>query len=169
MHLPGQSHTFWSRFGPSHLGSRGALGLDYTGASGALGALSAANRVVQIDDLGPQVTGGVATTEYRVLTQPICAAGSGSPSTTTNGPTDLWLDGDGRLVQARGISYSDFRVEGPAPSRPTEAFVGRSTTTEVVRLHDFGVPLRIEPPDTPSRALGVGHSAVTTFHENCAP
>ena len=168
IHFPGHSQIFWSRFGPSHLGSRGALGLDYTSASGALGALSAANRVVQIDDLGPQVTGGVATTEYRVLTQPVCEAGPGSPSSTTNGPTDLWLDGDGRLVQARGVSYSDVRAQGPSAGRTTHAFDGRSTTTEVVRFHDFGVPLHITAPHIQPRALGNGSIAFSTLRAQCS-
>ncbi|MDQ1362097.1 MAG: hypothetical protein QOJ44_2474 [Acidimicrobiaceae bacterium] len=165
--LPGQVRPVWAKMGRTPTAFAGVLGLGlgYTTAAGALDALTGANRVVRIEDLGSNVVDGIPATRYRVVTQPVCAGPPSRSDGNSTGPTDLWLDGEGRLIRAQGTSYSSVRgLSNRAPS-PPPGFEGSATTTNVIRFHDFGSPVRISAPDVATGSLI--HAGISVFRLHC--
>ncbi len=124
------------------------LGLTFVGnASIALDELEGSRRVVGVRALGAATVGGVATTRYEVSTAPVCKPVHPSTVVETQGPSFVWVDAKGRLVQVTG----SLRVGGhlPAAVRGTFRSLGLTrpvTTTDTLRLSGFGVPVHIEAP-----------------------
>jgi hypothetical protein len=121
------------------------------GASEALIGVEGAEPVVGVRTVGPATIDGVRTTHYRLVTarpHPCTAAQAAALRGNVTGPTDLWVDGHGRLVQATLAIHAD--VQAPAPGSgiarssavPTAALV----TTATLRLGHFGVPVHITAP-----------------------
>ena len=124
------------------------LGLVFVGnASIALDELGGTRRVVGVRALGAATVGGVATTRYELSTAPVCKPVHPSPLVETQGPSFVWVDAEGRLVQVSG----SLRVSGhlPAAVQGTFPALGSAypvTTTDTLRLSGFGQPVHIEAP-----------------------
>jgi hypothetical protein len=161
--LPGHVRPVWV-MNHTPTAFAGVLGLGYT-AAGALDALTGVNRVVRVEDLGANVVDGVPATRYRVVTQPVCAGPPSRSDSNSTGPTDLWLDDEGRLIQAQGTSYTSVRGLSNRAPRPPQGFEGSATTTNVIRFHDFGSPVRISAPDVGTGSLI--HSGISAFRLHC--
>jgi hypothetical protein len=128
------------------------LGLTYSDASAPLDALTGFQRIVAVTNDGSATVEGTPTTRYLVTTAPLCAAPkSAHPGATFDQlPTTLWIDGKGRLVQARTVEKTDVR-KNPFPNDPSDFsqhFLGRSSQTATVRFSAFGAPVHIEAPPT---------------------
>jgi hypothetical protein len=140
-------HMFFTQFGVT--GQHFAIGWIKAklpnGSSGLLGMLDEVApigfldselgvRGTEVELLRSEVLGGEATTRYRVVV-PTCSSAR-SPQSVL-GSIDLWLDGEGRLVQVRDVLHTTDAVRSIA---------GRSTTVSTVRLFDFGAPVTISAP-----------------------
>ena len=121
-------------------------------------ALSRPFAVVRVRNLGPASLDGTETTRYVVRTKlrhvcPKPATKPGSAAAVLAAPTaqstTMWVDGKGRLVQARSSSYNSGNI--PAAILKSHPWVndrpmGSTTTTTTVRLSAFGVPVTITAP-----------------------
>jgi hypothetical protein len=96
-------------------------------------------RGTKVELVGTEVLGSTATKKYQVNTPSCPAATTTAGPQDVMGPIDLWLDGEGRLVQVRNVLH----FTDPARSAP-----GRSTITSTIRLTDFGAPIEISAPKT---------------------
>jgi hypothetical protein len=124
-------------------GSSGPLGpLDEVAPIGFLdGELGIGG--TKIKRLRSETLNGVVSTQYRVVL-PTC---SGPPTASDPqkelGAIDIWVDGEGRLIQVRDVLHF---------TDPVKSFAGRSTTVSTARLFDFGAPVTIEAPNVVQRA-----------------
>jgi hypothetical protein len=105
-------------------------------------------RGTKVELLRSEVRSGEETTRYRVVV-PTCTS-AGSPQAVL-GSIDIWLDGEGRLVQVRDV------LQSQDPQRPEN---GRSTTIISARLFDFGAPVTISAPRV---VLPAGQGGVALF------
>jgi hypothetical protein len=123
-------------FGP--LGALGQVDL--------LGQLSIelSARGLHLEDRGPAVVGGVRTTAYVVVVVPTCPASKGRVRIS---PIELWVDGRGRLVQARSTEHVDItkKMVDHLPNGG-EAQTGRIADVLTVQLGDFGARAAISAP-----------------------
>lgn len=162
INIPGQPHDRWFDFGqPSHI-DQGLLGLEFTNASGALAGFYGPFHAVRVEDLGSAVVDGIPATGYRVISRPLCSSSRSGPPSDTAGPTELWVDGVGRLVQVRSTSSVSVRpppIGTPSGHRDPGSAGGRVTTTGVIRFFGYGDPVTITAPPLPRHPLA--HSAVT--------
>jgi hypothetical protein len=124
------------------------LGLMWVGnAALALDELGGAWHVVGVREMGAATVGGMATTRYELSTAPVCKPVHPSTVVETQGPSFVWVDGQGRLVQIMGSVHLGGRL--PAAVRGTFPSLGLPrpvTTTDTLRLSGFGVPVHIEAP-----------------------
>jgi hypothetical protein len=139
---------------------------DLSGSLGGLGQVGPLAQVVsvvaapdvRIDEVGSAFVDGRPTTEYRLMVPACRAAATGDGPRTAVGPTDVWIDQRGRLVQASSVFDLTVPKTFPIPSGPgrtstePDPLAGRSTTTSTVRLFAFGAPVEIAAP----RATDVG-------------
>jgi hypothetical protein len=96
----------------------------------------------------------VATTRYVVSTVPVCPSprdggrqGRGSTLAETVGPSDVWVDSQGRLVQIVGSRRVSGRPPAAlAPPGLARALAYPATTTDALRFSDFGAPVHIHAP-----------------------
>jgi hypothetical protein len=118
-------------------------------ASVALGALQGPNAVASVHTIGPATVDGVATTQYEVTYAPlhVCPPHE-SPAVVTQRPSEVWVDGAGRLVQVRSTSY--FSDRPPRGTKLPAAFSGlprAPTTTEAtLTFSAFTIPVHVVPP-----------------------
>jgi hypothetical protein len=91
---------------------------------------------------------GVETTQYRIVV-PTC--GSTAPTdgiTESTAPLQLWVDGQGRLVQARMLTTEviakNAHIEEQLPGAGFPP--GRITIVSTIDLGDFGAPVAIAAP-----------------------
>ncbi len=126
------------------------LGLTWVGnASIALDELGGTRHVVGVRALGAATVAGVATTRYEVSTAPVCKPVHPSTMVETQGPSFVWVDAKGRLVQVTGSLHLSGHL--PAAVRGTFPSLGLTrpvTTTDTLRLWGFGVAVHIEAPTT---------------------
>ncbi len=122
---------------------------DLTGPS--LPVLSPDYSAVAVHTVGPASVKGVATTEYRVTDRLDCRVRRGTLQTA---PTLLWVDRQGRLVEARERSTYRF-TPGTTGGHPST-----TTMTELVRLGRFGTPVRVLRPDLRHDGLASRHLIV---------
>ena len=83
----------------------------------------------------------------KLSTAPVCKAVHPSTLVETQGPSFVWVDAKGRLVQVTG----SLRLSGHLPvaaqgTFPSLGLTRPVTTTDTLRLWDFGVPVHIEAP-----------------------
>jgi len=157
---PGAPALPWVRLDALPEQGASALGgMEVTPAGEALGLVSGPSQNLRIDDLGPVALRGAGTTEYRVRSMSTCGAHSGPDQVgQSTGPTDLWIDGRGRMVQVR-TSVRVVVPRGLAPKglppglRP--AFTGSSVTVATITLGHFGATVRITAPAVQRVGLGV--------------
>ena len=121
-------------------GTFGAFGVLATVAPIDTLAADGGVRGVSVENRGAAIVSGVPTTKYAV-TLPAChLKGSTGLDNASESQVVIWVDDQGRLIQARGrSSYSD--PGSSSPSRSNEL-----TSAKTVRLYDFGAPTRIDPP-----------------------
>jgi hypothetical protein len=125
-------------------GPLGALG-----QIGPLGELALDESVpgFRVESAGSGMVQGVETRQYRIVV-PRCGA---SPQTDglreSMQPLELWVDGRGRLVQARLTNTEDITKEAHLGIRLPGGFpTGRATTVSTVDLTAFGAPVAISAP-----------------------
>ena len=159
---PGQPHDMWINIGRPPDGGQDLLGLEFTNAAGALAGFSGPFHAVRVEDLGSAVVDGVPSTGYRVISGPICASSRSGPPSDTTGPTDLWVDGGGRLVQVRStssVSVGAAPAGTPSAAEPPRSEWGTATTTDIIRFSGYGEPVTITAPPLPR--LPLAHSTTT--------
>jgi hypothetical protein len=128
--------TFGSLGALQQVGPLGALSLD-EGAPG-----------LRVEATGPGTVHGVETTEYQFVV-PTCGAITPSDGISeSTGPLQLWVDGHGRLLQARQSMTEDVAKNADlGPAFPEEGLLaGRVTTVSIIDLGDFGAPVAIAAP-----------------------
>jgi hypothetical protein len=159
---PGQPHDMWIDLGRPPDGGQNLLGLDFTNAAGALAGFTGPFHAVRVEDLGSAVVNGIPATGYRVISGPICTSSRSSPASDTTGPTEVWVDGDGRLVQVRSTFFASVSAPPPGTSsaaEPPRSEWARATTTDIIRFSGYGVPVTITAPPLPRHPLA--HSGTT--------
>jgi hypothetical protein len=141
--LPWRKGATWPK---GSFGSLGALG-----QIGPLGELAVDESMpgLRVEDAGAGLVHGVETTRYRLVVPPLCEpSGSHDGIAESIAPLQLWVDGRGRLVQARQSSTEDITKKAhlgdliPGQGFPT----GRATTVSTIDLGDFGAPTTIVAP-----------------------
>jgi hypothetical protein len=134
------------------------LGLEFTNAGGALAGFSDPFHAVRVEDLGSNVVDGIPVTGYRVITEPTCASSRSHHLSVATGPSEVWVDGIGRLVQVRATFSAS--VEEPTGTPPAgEHPVATATTTGVIRFSGYGEPVTITAPPVSPHPLGQSVSA----------
>jgi hypothetical protein len=142
LHAPWLKGATWPKdsFGP--LGALGQVG--------PLGELFFDESVhgIRLEDAGSGSVHGVETTQYRIVV-PTC--GSTAPTdgiTESTAPLQLWVDGQGRLVQARLSSTEDIAKNAHLEEQlPGGGFPpGRITIVSTIDLGDFGAPVAVAAP-----------------------
>ena len=135
--------------------SRSQRGLSLVlNADEALASLQGPNAVASVRNLGPADIEGAATTHYEVTFAPlrVCVPHQ-PPALVTERPSDVWVDGAGRLLQVRSTSYFSGRL--PRGEKLPAAFdvLSRASTTTVATLtfSAFGNPVHVVAP--PASAL----------------
>ena len=147
-------------FPPGSFGSLGALGT--VAAVGEL-VTDATVEGLSLQSLGSETIHGVPTTRY-LLVRPWCRSGAGA-STTAVSPTEVWVDSQYRLVQARSLIR--FTIpQGDSPG-PDASLAGRTTTVSTIRLFDFGAPVSITAPRTIYRTPGSQAHIVLRTSSSC--
>jgi hypothetical protein len=120
----------------------------------ALDSLRGPNAVASVRNLGPATVDGAATTQYEVTFAPlrVCAPHQ-PPAVVTERPSDVWVDGAGRLLQVRSTSYLSGRL--PRGEKLPAAFgafpLGPATTVATFTFSSFGTPVHVVAP--PASAL----------------
>ena len=92
----------------------------------------------RIELVGHETLGGAAVTKYRVVVPACTTSTRATGPREVMGPTDVWLDGEGRLVQVRDVMH--FTDSAGALTD------GGSTINNTIRLSDFGAPVTIATP-----------------------
>jgi hypothetical protein len=151
--------TLYQSFGPGNLPSgwmktpggrdKSELGLGSAGGAGfVLSGLTGPVTTVSVRALGPASVDGAPATRYLVPTEPrpICPdPGRRVPEESTT----VWVDNDGRLVQARdSLSISATFGASLRKKIPGLADVplGPRTLTSTLRLSAFGAPVHVAAP-----------------------
>jgi len=128
--------------------SFGSLGmLEDVGPLGAL-ALDEGVPGLRVEAAGSGTVHGVETTEYRLVV-PTCGATTPSDGIgESTGPLQLWVDDQGRLLQARQSMTEDIAKNASlgAAFAGGDFPAGRVTTVSIVNLGDFGAPVAIAAP-----------------------
>jgi len=116
---------------------------------GPLGELSLDEGVpgLRIEDAGPGTVHGLKTVLYQIVV-PTCGASTPRDGFSESmGPLQLWVDGQGRLVQARQSTTEDIAKNARLGELAGEPFpTGRVTSVSLVDLGDFGAPAAIAAP-----------------------
>lgn len=138
---------------PNRPGAQRGLSLALN-ADVALDSLRGPNAVASVRNLGPATIDGAATTQYEVTFAPLrlCVPHQ-SPAVLTERPSEVWVDGAGRLLRVRSTSYVSGRL--PRGEKLPAAFAAfpRAPTTTVATLtfSAFGTPVHVVAP--PASAL----------------
>jgi hypothetical protein len=132
----------------------GGFGLDDTGALDAVAGLAGPTPVDGVHALGRGSVDGIAATRYMVTTAPlyICGPHGRTLLAYHYAPTTLWVNGQGRLVQARTSIYmKGFRSHGPRDASGFEQPIvtAPSTIVATLTLSRFGAPVRVTAPQVP--------------------
>lgn len=148
-HLPRKVHT--------------AFGLDAaTGAEDAVAGLASLAPVGGVRELGSGSVDGVATTRYLITAQPLYLCGKHGRTVRLHlvPATTVWVDGGGRLLQARVSDYSKGGTL-PAPSGSGSAVaIPPSTTVSTMTFSELGAPVHIVAPTV--SATGGGSISIAT-------
>jgi hypothetical protein len=139
---------------------------------GPLGELSLDQGVpgLRLQDAGSGTVHGVETTEYRLVV-PTCGASTPSDGlSVSTGPLQLWVDGHGRLVQARQSITEDIaknaRVGGALAGGDFP--VGRVTNVSIIDLGHFGAPITVAAPPVVQTQTSEGEEGFATSKRgNC--
>lgn len=115
----------------------------------ALDSLRGQFAVASITDVGSVDVDGLATTKYEVQYEPlhVCLAHK-APLVLTQRPSQVWLDGDGRLVRVRStLSFNTQPSQGVKVPPSMYGFpTGPVTTVATLTFADFGTPVHVSAP-----------------------
>jgi hypothetical protein len=117
--------------------------------------------VASVHDLGPATVDGAATTEYKVTFAPfrVCAPHQ-PPAVVTQRPSDVWLDGAGRLIQVRSTYVSGSLPRGvKLPAGFGDILHATATTVATLTFSAFGIPVHVVAPPTGALAPRGGSSS----------
>jgi hypothetical protein len=142
------------------------LGLSFAdNAGGALDSISDGFEYAKsVRNLGSASRSGIPSTRYLVMAASVCGPPrhvAKQPVTEQQGPTTMWVDGQGRLVQ---VSYSlridEIRPPALAHEAPGVARLmkGRAAMTATLRFSDFGTPVHIKTPPLSDVSSSSSHS-----------
>jgi hypothetical protein len=130
-----------------------AFGLDAAiGAEDAVAGLASIAPVSAVRELGPGFVGGVATTRYLITARPLYLCWKHGRTVTLHlvPATTVWIDGEGRLLQARVSDYNKggpvHVPAGPSGSGGATVTVPSSTTVSTLTFTAFGAPVHVEAP-----------------------
>jgi hypothetical protein len=173
--------TLYLSFGPEGLPSgwmktpgrrdHSALGLaSADGIGSVLSALTGPVTAVSVRALGPDSVDGAPATRYLVRTEPrpLCPdPGRRLPE----GSTTVWVDGNGRLVQARN-SFTISANVGAAIRKEDPSLgdvpLGPRTLTSTLRLSAFGAPVHVAAPTLrPSGSSAFSVGSATAVANGC--
>lgn len=169
----------WVRSDSFPVSSLGSFGiLSNVGPISTLAAAASAPGG-KTENLGSEMLGKTETTRYRLVVPTCGAEETGSPRVDV-GPTDLWIDGQDRLVQARSVLRitlpKSFKLPNSIPKTfpgykalaSPGPFAGQSTMISTIRLFDFGTPVAISAPKTVDSAeSSTGFAFSTHSHTGC--
>lgn len=133
------------------------LGLLYSGNAGlALETLDGQRPVTKVQRVGRAVVNGVNTTKYRVSSILSCTGPSPVPVHVKVGPTFIWIDGKGRLVQVVDSVHVSGHLPQPKPGSSPLFYVRVPSSMRVkMKFFSFGSPVRISAASNHSgKALG---------------
>ena len=177
--LPGPLSAPWTRFSVP------------PGSFGSLGPLSTIAPIETLDtempipglrvvDLGTDLVQGSRATRY-LLVAPTCAAPRAFGEESTS-PVEIWLDSQGRLVQARDsvrirlTRQQIARLSPPIGSGPyiEWGLASQSVTVSTIRLFDFGARVTISAPQTvPTGSSGASSAGMEPIElrgiKDCVP
>jgi hypothetical protein len=142
------------------------LGLSFAdSAGGALDSLSGGFEYAKsVHQVGSASLSGLPTTRDLVTTAPVCAPPrhpAKQPVTEEQGPTTMWVDGHGRLVQvSSSLRIDEVRPPGLGPDASAVARLmkGRATMTATLRFSDFATPVLIKAPPPGDVHSPISHS-----------
>lgn len=130
-----------------------ALGLDAgTAAEQAMSGLTLITPVVAVRTLGPGSIRGVATTRYVVTSEPlyVCSAKGGTELVEQVGPTTVWVDDQGRLLQVRTRQHfggaAAPKLKQPSNGSAIGIAEAPTTTTTTLTFFNFGAPVAVAAP-----------------------
>jgi hypothetical protein len=138
---------------------------------GPLGSLTLDESVhgMQVDDTGHERVRGVETTVYRLVLPACMAASRGNGFSESLGPTELWVDGKGRLVQARSSTRLVISNKRHGTAPPIGGVVaGRVASVDIIHIDDFGAPATITAPHVET-SVGVGESGFALSRRTGCP
>jgi hypothetical protein len=162
--LPGPLSAPWTSFTfpPDFFGSLGPLS-----TVGPIGTLDTEMSIpgLRVVDLGSSLVQGSRATRY-LLVAATCVVPKALGEESTS-PLEIWLDGQGRLVQARDsvrIRLTRQQIARFSPpigsgSSIEWGLASQSVTVSTIRLFDFGAPVTISAPKTEPSGSGGGGSA----------
>jgi hypothetical protein len=136
----------------------------------ALDSLRGPNAVASVRNLGPADIDGAATTRYEVTFAPlrVCVPHQ-PPAVVTQRPSDVWVDGAGRLLQVRSTSSISGRL--PRGEKLPAAFGGfphaPATTVATLTFSAFGSPVHVVAP--PASAIAPRGGSSVAFAIALAP
>lgn len=151
--LPGPLGAPWTRlnFPPGSFGSLGPLSI--------IAPIETLDTEISIPglrvvDLGSGLVQGSRATRY-MLVAPTCAVSKASGEESTS-PVEIWLDSQGRLVQARDsvrIRLTRQEIARLSPPIGSTTYIewglaSQSVTVSTIRLFDFGARVTISAPQT---------------------
>lgn len=155
-----QPNANWSKY-RRWRDPRNGLGLlSAANAGGALqGLVSGPELVATIRDMGSTVLNGQRVIRYLVSDSlPMtCPSSHTSTIAERQSPTTLWVNAQGRLVQAKIAIHESGHIPASVLAKiPALARfpMSPSTTTATLRISDFGVPVHIAAP--PLRPVAEG-------------
>jgi hypothetical protein len=165
-------HTLYTQLavGGQHFGSGWIKAKVPSGSSGPLGMLDEVAPIgfldgelgiggTKIERLREETLDGVVATQYRVVVPTCNGTSTASSPQEELGAIDIWVDGEGRLIQVRDVLHF---------TDPVKSFAGRSTTISTARLFDFAVPVTISAPKPePSEGQGGGVAFLSISPKGC--
>ena len=151
---------------PKLIASPPAISLALNAAIAA-SPLDGPNALASVSEVGPSQVDGVAATEYQVAYAALTLCPAHEPVQVLNPPpSDLWVDGAGRLVRVRStLLVNDRQPKGmklPAPFAGLPQ--GSATSVATVTFTNFGDPVRISAAT--DRGAAAGRSLVLP-HAHC--
>jgi hypothetical protein len=130
-----------------------AFGLDAAiGAEDAVAGLASIAPVNAVRELGPGFVDGAATTRYLITARPLYLCGKHGRTVTLHlvPATTVWIDGEGRLLQARVSDYNKggpvHVPAGPSGSGGATVTVPSFTTVSTLTFSALGAPVHVEAP-----------------------
>jgi hypothetical protein len=134
-------------------GDVGAAGM--LGMLAPLGWLSTAGpgQTDRLERIGATTVGGHPATKYAVDISACVRSSKGRQHDVPLTTVTLWVDGDGRLIDAENSAHFDT----PRPAVPAhDGVYGRATVVNTIRLYDFGLAVKIGVPPVLQGGSGSG-------------